>query len=237
MKPEAQTSPIATITVANAELLASHDARTAQEFCDEILRLADQDAIKAIVVRVEPSPSADARAQPPANAGAAAAPQRAYLGPAGLYQTLVFCKKPVIAQLHGPIGPMGALIGLYADLAVADIDSAFPSPFDLVPEANFMIAALTMRLDRAKAWLLDAEPLTVAEAEEIGLVNVAVPRGEVEARALDLAQRAAAMPLDGITVSKMNLNACLDAMGVGQDFDLAGFFGAGMQMPSMLGGT
>ena len=43
--------------------------------------------------------------------------------------------------------------------------------------------------------------------------------------------------LDGITVSKMNLNACLDAMGVGQDFDLAGFFGAGMQMPSMLGGT
>jgi hypothetical protein len=33
----------------------------------------------------------------------------------------------------------------------------------------------------------------------------------------------------------MNYNACLDAMGAGQDFDLAEFFGAGMNVTEFLG--
>ncbi len=228
MNTPSPTSPVAIITIENAELLALQNRAAGEHLCNELLRLAADDSVKVIVLQVLPS-ATSAQPVPPSS------PLGTYLGPAGLYQTMVFCRKPVIAQLHGPIGPMGALIGLYADITVADIASNMPSPFDVVPSANFMMAALTMRLDRAKAWLLSAEPLTVREAEEMGLVNLAVPNDQVHARAMELAERAAQMPLDAITVSKMNVNANLDAMGVGQDFDLAGFFGAGMQVPTQLG--
>ena len=228
MKIECLGPAIFRIELDDAQRLAAHDPTLAEELCNEILQLADQDEVKAIILRVrETSPAA---AAPAGNR-----PLRAYLGSAGLYQTLAFCKKVVIAELPGPIGPMGSLIGLYANLVVADAASAFPSPFDSVPEANFMMAALSMRLDRAKAWLLDTAPLSVEQAEEMGLVNVAAHAKDLPARALELAERAAAMPLDGITVSKMNYNACLDAMGAGQDFDLAEFFGAGMHATDVLG--
>jgi enoyl-CoA hydratase/carnithine racemase len=219
------------ITVGDAHRLEAHDQQLAEEFCKEMLLSADKDDVKAIIVRVESVASQ-------AHEGGDSArkrPLRAYLGPSGLYEVLALCKKVVVAELPAPVSRAAALIGLYSDLAVADESSHFPCPFDTIPEANFMLAALSMRLDRAKAWLLSGEPLTASGAEEAGLVNEIVHADALADRALQMATRAAAVPLDGITVSKMNMNACLDAMGVGQDFDLAEFYGAGWREPGSLG--
>jgi len=44
-----------------------------------------------------------------------------------------------------------------------------------------------------------------------------------------MARAVTRMPLDGLAISKINIETCLDAQGVGRDFDMAGFFAVSMQ--------
>ena len=58
-----------------------------------------------------------------------------------------------------------------SDLTVANAGATFESPFGTLPEANLVLAALTMRLNRAKSWLLGGSALTAHEAFDAGLIN------------------------------------------------------------------
>jgi enoyl-CoA hydratase/carnithine racemase len=240
VRQQPDATPVRVITVSNPDALTRHNPDAGRQLTDRIWEAAEPDEVKALILDLEgtdDSPvDADGSWTPErGRESALGARQLAYAGTTGLYQTLALCKKPIVAELRGTCRGVASLIALYADLAVADATARFYSPFDTLPEANFAIAVLTLRLDRAKAWLLSGEPLDAQTAEEFGLINQVVPADKLAATSMALAQRIARMPLDGITLSKMNLNACLDAMAVGQEFDLSGYFAAGMASPNLLG--
>ena len=44
-----------------------------------------------------------------------------------------------------------------------------------------------------------------------------------------MARAVTRMPLDGIAMSKINVETCLDAQGVGREFDMAGFYAEGLR--------
>lgn len=180
----------------------------------ELRNLMDDDDTKVIVLRVGGGEGPFAPAPP------------AVTGPIGLYQTVCFSRKPVLVELDGVCAGPAMLLALYSDVTVAAETSTLHSPFAALPEANMVVAALTMRLNRAKAWLLDPAPLTAAQAERVGLVTEVVKSSRLRTRSAELAQRMAGMPADSISVSKMNINACMDALGVGHDFDLTELYAA-----------
>ena len=56
-----------------------------------------------------------------------------------------------------------------------------------------------------------------------------IERGALDREAQYMARAVARMPLDGIAVSKINAETCLDAAGVGREFDMAGFYAVTLQ--------
>jgi enoyl-CoA hydratase len=74
---------------------------------------------------------------------------------------------------------------------------------------------------KAKYHLLTCEPLSGEEAERIGLVSLCVDDGEVQQRAMDVAQRLAAGSATAISWTKHTLNNWLRVAGPIFDASLA----------------
>lgn len=201
--------------------LTRHDAAFAQELGDAVVRAGDDDAVKVILLRASGPDFAPVAPVDPVPAGEVLTSwHRDFAGPTAVYQALCFSKKIVLTEVAGQCHGAGSALALCSDLTVAAESARFGSPFAL-PEANFVLAALTMRLNRAKSWMLLDSVLDAEEAEACGLVNQVVPDRELAGTAEGVARSASGMPLDGVTMSKMLMQSVLDAHGVGREFDLA----------------
>lgn len=231
-----QANAVATITLTDCRSLSEHDLAFGRELRDAVRDAADSDDIKAIVIRVSGrdfSPAASLEEL------AAAARQRrnkiwstwheTYAASSGLYQNVCFCKKVVVTAVSGQCAGAGSFLVLCSDLTVATPDATFESPFGTLPEANLVLAALTMRLNRAKSWLLSGSALTAHEAFTAGLINLIAKGDTLDEEAQKMARAVTRMPLDSIAMSKINVETCLDAQGVGREFDMAGFYAVTMQ--------
>ncbi len=231
-----QAGAIATITLPDCLALSVHDLAFGLELRDAIRDSADRDEIKAIVIRARGRDFSPA-ATPEALAAAAAGRKdtiwsswhEAYAASSGLYQNICFCKKVVITAVDGICSGAGSLLVLCSDLTLATPDATFESPFGTLPEANLVLAALTMRLNRAKSWLLSGRPLHAQQAFDAGLINRIVEAKALDEAVQSMAHAVTRMPLDGIAMSKINVETCLDAQGVGREFDMAGFYAVTMQ--------
>ena len=231
-----QAGAVATLKLEDTAALSGHDIAAALQLRDAVRDTADDDSVKAIVLRVA---GRDFGAAPSADALRAAAAVRrqqrpawfaAYAAPSGLYQTLAYCKKITVTAVQGHCASAGSLLVLCSDHTVCASDSHFEAPFDLLPESSLVLAALTLRLNRAKSWMLGGDAWGAAQALQAGLVNRVAPPDEVDAWALAAARAAARTPLDGVAMSKLLLEGFLDTQGVGQDFDMAGFHADAMQL-------
>lgn len=217
---------VATLT-ADLTPLSAHDPLTARELRDAVVELSDDDHVKALVIRSE-GPDFCREAE---SLGAKQHPtawEQDFAAADALYQSLCFSKKVTITEVDGVCAGAGALLVLASDLTVASHRATFGSPFAVMPEANLVLAALTMRLNRAKAWALQSSVLDADAALEAGLVNRVVPAGALTAAITAMAQSVTRMPLDGVTMSKMLLQSVLDSHGVGREFDLAPFYAASL---------
>ncbi|MDQ7907463.1 enoyl-CoA hydratase/isomerase family protein [Phytohabitans sp. ZYX-F-186] len=227
---------VGTVQVADFAGLSRYDAAFAWELRDTVVALADDSEVKVIVLRTDGGDFAPDVPGAPLPSDRSATWRRVFAGAKGLYQSLAFCKKVVVTEVTGACRGAGSALVLCSDLTVAAEESSFGSPFLAVPESNFVLAALTMRLNRAKAWAVTGDVLDAARAEEVGLVNQVVPGASLRAETDALAARVTAMPLDGVTMSKMLLQAVLDAHGVGRDFDLATHYAARRRHAENAGG-
>lgn len=221
---------VATITIPDGAALARADAAFALQLRDAVRDTADSDVVKAIVLRADgsdfaPAASpADIRAAATARSSHRAQWHAAYCAPSGLWQNLAYCKKVVVTAVRGHCGAAGSLLVLCSDHTVCSAEARFDPPFMEIPEGNLVLAALTMRLNRAKSWMLGGQAWSAHMALDAGLVNLVTAAQDVDARAFEAASRAARVPLDGVAMSKLLLEAFLDTQGVGQDFDMAGFY-------------
>ena len=230
-----ETGAVATITLRDCEPLSRHDIDFAMQLRDAVRDTADSNTIKAIVICASgpdfspPSSPTDLLKAAEMFSGAMRHKwHAAYCAPSGLYQNLAYCKKVLLTAVQGRCAGAGSMLVLCSDFTVCASRSSFESPFATLPESSLVLAALTMRLNRAKSWMLGPQAWNSEQAVQAGLVNRAVDAALVSSQAQTMAQLAARMPLDGIAMTKLLAEAFLDTQGVGQDFDMAGFYGDSM---------
>ena len=226
---------VATITFADCSPLSRGDAAFARELIECIRDASDEDEVKAIILRASGSDFCPVLSQDEAAAasridrGLTSVWRDVFGSARGVYQSLCFSRKVTIVEVRGHCGAAGTLLTLCAGLAIVDDSARFECPFNSLPEANFVLAALTMRLNRAKAWVLRGHSLDARTAAAEGLVNCVVGASDLQAEVESMASQIIKMPLDGIAVSKIILESCLDAQGVGREFDAVPLYGVAFQ--------
>lgn len=212
----------ATLEVDDFAPLTRYDAAFTRALRDAVVELSDHDEVKVIVLRARDrdfAPGTDTTT--PSTDEVTTTWHRDFAASSAIYQSLCFAKKVVVTEVTGECHGAGSLVVLCSDLTVATENARFGSPFTDLPESNFVLAALTMRLNRAKAWMLRGTVLDAEQARVAGLVNHVVPADELSTATAELTGSITGMPLDGVTMSKMLLQSVLDTHGVGRDFDLA----------------
>ncbi|WP_300378200.1 enoyl-CoA hydratase [Henriciella sp.] len=108
---------------------------------------------------------------------------------------LFACPKPIIAAINGPCAGIGLVFALYADLRYAAEDAKFTTAFSqrgLIAEHG--IAWLLPRLvgeANALDLLFTARKFNGREAAQLGLVNSALPAGDLDSHVRDVASHLA----------------------------------------------
>jgi 2-(1,2-epoxy-1,2-dihydrophenyl)acetyl-CoA isomerase len=119
--------------------------------------------------------------------------------------------KPTLAVIPGAAAGAGLSIALACDLRIAAEGAKMTTAFSKVGLAGDYGGSwfLTQLVGAAKVRELyfTADVITGAEAAALGIVNKAVPAGELEAAAAAYARRLAGLPTIAVGYMKKNLNA------------------------------
>ncbi|MFE7129977.1 enoyl-CoA hydratase/isomerase family protein [Streptomyces sp. NPDC057638] len=131
-----------------------------------------------------------------------------------LISAVLDCEKPVIAAVNGTAAGIGAHLALACDLILAAETADFIEIFvrrGLVPDGGG--AHLLTRIvgpARARELLFFGDRLPAREAERLGLINRAVPPGELEPLARAWAGRLAQGPTRTLALTKELVRTALD---------------------------
>ncbi|MBI4572488.1 MAG: enoyl-CoA hydratase/isomerase family protein [candidate division NC10 bacterium] len=139
-----------------------------------------------------------------------------------LWDILENCDKAVICGIHGYCLGGGLQIALACDLRIASEDAILGLPAVkecLIPGLGTYRLPRLIGMGRARELLLLGDTIDARRALEIGLVNAVVPRGELEAQCLVLAERLLAVPHTSMSHIKRLSNLAFQT-------DFAGFMHA-----------
>jgi enoyl-CoA hydratase/carnithine racemase len=128
--------------------------------------------------------------------------------------SLARAERPLVAAVQGVAVGIGTTMMLHCDYTVAASGARFSTPFvalGLVPEAaSSLIAPRLMGHRRAFELLVMGKPLSGEEAKAAGLINQVAPAEQVEAEALKAAQAIAALPPEGVAISRRLMKGAPD---------------------------
>ena len=122
-----------------------------------------------------------------------------------MMQSIVRCPKPVIARVHGIATAAGCQLVASCDLAVAADTAKFATPgVNLGLFCSTPMVALSRNLSRKHAMemLLFGEMQPAMRAEQIGLINKAVPEDELDAEVKRFAEKITSKSNYAIAVGK-----------------------------------
>ena len=121
---------------------------------------------------------------------------------------------PLVAAVQGTAVGVGTTMLMHCDHVVASSAARFATPFvglGLVPEAgSSLIAPRLMGQARAFSLLVMGRPMNADEAKQAGLVNSVVEPDAVEAEAMKAVAEIAALPPQGVLVSRRLLRGSRD---------------------------
>lgn len=119
---------------------------------------------------------------------------------------LVQCDKPVVAAVTGAAIGIGTTLLLHCDLVYVADEARLAMPFTslgLVAEfASSLVFPQLVGRAKAAEKLLLGDPMTGAEAVELGIANAVLPTGEVMAHARRMAERFNALPPTAVRETK-----------------------------------
>jgi enoyl-CoA hydratase len=125
------------------------------------------------------------------------------------------CDKPIVSAINGAAVGAGLAVALLADISVASHGAKLIDGHTKLGVAAGDHAALIWPLlcgmAKTKYYLLLCEAVTGEEAERIGLVSLAVAGDQLQAEALQIAQKLAAGSQSAIAHTKRSLNHWLRA--------------------------
>jgi enoyl-CoA hydratase len=123
---------------------------------------------------------------------------------------LLDLEKPIIARIPGPCLGLGTTIALLCDVIYAAESARIGDPHVRVGlvagDGGAVIWPQLVGYARAKEYLLTGDLLSAQEAERIGLINHAVPDGELDRHVYELAERLAAGATKAIRWTKTAVN-------------------------------
>ncbi|WP_343618468.1 enoyl-CoA hydratase/isomerase family protein [Ralstonia sp.] len=151
-----------------------------------------------------------------------------------LVQGMIDCDLPIVSAIGGAAVGAGAAVALLADVSIAATNAKIIDGHTKLGVAAGDHAAviwpLLCGLARAKYYLMTCSALSGEEAGRIGLVSLAVPPQELEARAREVASQLAAGSPSALAFTKRSLNHWLRAAWPAFEHSLAlevlGFSGA-----------
>ena len=123
--------------------------------------------------------------------------------------------KPTIAAVQGKCIAGGLMLAWVCDLIVASEDASFKDPvIDFgICGVEFFNHPWELGIRRAKEFLFTADEISAADAKTCGMVNQIVPRDQLEAATLALAQKIATKPAFALKATKQALNHVQDVQG------------------------
>lgn len=205
---------VATISLNRPKVLNAFDGRMHEEVRKALDEVADDDEVRAIVLRGEGrgfSAGADLAQIIESSDGDPDLGQYLRETYSRLVTRMTAMEKPIIGALHGPVYGAGLGIALACDLRIAAESAKFSVAFikiGLMPDAgvSFFLPRI-VGLARAMEMSMLGEPVEAEEAQRIGLVNRVVPDDELVDAANALAGRLAAMPTRALGRIKQSLYA------------------------------
>jgi enoyl-CoA hydratase/carnithine racemase len=133
----------------------------------------------------------------------------------GVYERVAALPQPTISAIAGYCLGGGLELALATDFRVAERSATFGLPevgIGIVPSSGGMHRLVRMLgTARAKELVLVHERFDAEEAGELGLVTEVVPEGGALERALELAERLAALPPLATTLAKQTIDCMPEA--------------------------
>ena len=131
-----------------------------------------------------------------------------------LIRAMRACPKPVIAAINGTAAGAGLSLALACDLRIAAAGASLIVVFvrvGLVPDAGSLFFLTRMLgLSKATELAMSGDPLTVEEAQTLGLVAAVVPPEQLAVAARDRARRLNDGPRQTYALIKHGLERALD---------------------------
>jgi enoyl-CoA hydratase len=129
--------------------------------------------------------------------------------------------KPTIAAVQGACVAGGLMLAWVCDLVVASEDAFFVDPVVRmgIPGVEYFAHPWVLGPRAAKEVLFTGDRFDAHRAREWGMVSRVVPRADLEAEALRLAERIATMPRFGLALAKRAVNQSEDLMGMRAGMD------------------
>jgi enoyl-CoA hydratase len=133
----------------------------------------------------------------------------------GLCERWAALPKPTIAQVQGRCVAGGLMLVWPCDLVMAADDAQFQdNTLDMgVCGVEYFAHPWELGPRKAKELLFTSDWLSAAEAHALGMVNHVVPRAELEAATLALAQRIARKSIFTLKLAKEAVNGVMNAQG------------------------
>lgn len=117
--------------------------------------------------------------------------------------------QPSIAKINGDAIGIGFTMALSCDIAIASEDAALGDPhlsFGFVPSTSTVLLPLLANVQKAKEILLTGKLFSGEEAEEMGLVNYAVPSEELDDKVDEIVEELVQKPKKAMKWAKLSLN-------------------------------
>ena len=145
-------------------------------------------------------------------AGMMAREKEVYLGFSERWRNI---PKPTIAQVQGKVIAGGLMLVWPCDIVMASDDAAFQDNTVAmgIGGAEYFAHPWELGQRKAKEMLFTSDWVSAEEAHRLGAVNHVVPRAELEAATLAMAEKIAQKPLFALKLTKEAVNAAEDAQG------------------------
>jgi enoyl-CoA hydratase len=221
-----QREAVLTITVNRPEVLNAQSRLMLEEFDRALAEAGEDDAVKVVIVAGagkhfsaghdigSPQERADQkrRPYPPGIPGEYKRGRDLYLDNTLRWRDF---PKPTIARVQGYCIMGGLMLASACDLIVASDDAKFCDRTVRWAGSHVQYASLPWDIGfrKAKEYLFTGDWITADEAQRLGLVNRVVPRDQLEAETLQLAQRIALQDPLALRLAKFSLNQMQDEMG------------------------
>ncbi len=126
---------------------------------------------------------------------------------------LLDCEKPIICRLNGDAVGLGATIALFCDIIIARDDARIGDPHVSVGlvagDGGAVIWPQLIGYARAKEYLMTGKLMHAEDAVAMGLINHAVPAGELDEATDRMATRLANGAAQAIRWTKVSVNVGL----------------------------